>query len=102
MACPMLWLCLMSKPIGGQLKRPARVIAPIAGKATPHPAQPGKAEAKKNEAAKARGTPEQELQRKCANVYPEASQRRCVDEFVRGESDRMMKQGSDLARRLGG
>lgn len=102
MACPMLWLCLMSKPIGGQLKRPARVGAPVAGKATSHPAQPGKAEAKKTEATKARGTPEQELQRKCANVYPEASQRRCVDEFVRGETDRLMKHGTDLVRRLGG
>lgn len=78
------WL-FMSKPIGGLVKRPAPIVGPIVGKAEPK---------------KARGTPEQELQRKCANVHPEAKQKRCVDEFVRGETDRMMKQGADLIRSL--
>ncbi len=87
----------MSKPIGGLVKRPAPIVGPIAKKAEPKKAEPAK-----TEPAKARGTPEQELQRKCANVYPEAKQQRCVDEFVRGETDRMMKQGTDLVRRLGG
>lgn len=90
----------MSKPIGGLLKRPAPIVGPITGKAAPTKTEP--AAPKRTEPTKARGTPEQELQRKCANVFPEAKRQRCVDEFVRGEADRMMKQGADLARRLGG
>jgi len=91
----------MSKPIGGLLKRPAPIAGPIAGKAAPTKTGPVKTEPKA-EPTKARGTPEQELQRKCANVFPEAKRQRCVDEFVRGETERMMKQGTDLVRRLGG